>query len=471
MNRTGKFNIFNTILLIIVSLLFSTNINAQGNEELAVKLFEDEQYSEALPHFIELNRLYPGEAIFQYYYGVCLIETGRYGGKARTLLLQSTSGNVPDNAYFYIGKNYHALSDFENAEIYYTRFDNYARRRSKRAVNFKDVVKLMEQNINPFEIKSTQLATEETAKNQTDDTATPNDDLSEVKDSVQQNEPLGKAPETTEFQEQIIPEALKEKNINFILSPEIRYMKVNQFKTPKGKETFIKAWNKSLELENAINILNALRKEYREESDNNKQQNIAQQMLELELSSIQIKAESDENYLLARTLEMEFWQDAPANALTTLKRENDSIQSAIHLPSVISASESNTIYEGEDSEETEEIEEDEKYIEDERVQHEEVNEAVQTNNIIYKVQVGAYSRGLPDYIDRLYAKIAVLRRIDNYTTDKGVVVYTIGELVNFDDAVKLQQQIRQEGIKDAFVVAFNNGKRITLSEAKEITKQ
>jgi hypothetical protein len=49
------------------------------------------------------------------------------------------------------------------------------------------------------------------------------------------------------------------------------------------------------------------------------------------------------------------------------------------------------------------------------------------------------------------------------------VVYTVGELTSFDDAVKLQNQIRQEGVNDAFVVAYLNNKRISLNEARKLS--
>lgn len=92
----------------------------------------------------------------------------------------------------------------------------------------------------------------------------------------------------------------------------------------------------------------------------------------------------------------------------------------------------------------------------------------ETDKIRFKIQIGAYSRSLPDYVDRLYKKLSLIRVIDNYTDDRGVTVYTTGNLTNFEDAVRMQAQVRQEGVKDAFVVAYKNGKRIKLSEAKEI---
>ena len=82
--------------------------------------------------------------------------------------------------------------------------------------------------------------------------------------------------------------------------------------------------------------------------------------------------------------------------------------------------------------------------------------------------MGAYRRGLPPYVKRLFDKLSYIRKIENYTDEKGIVVYTTGNLTNYDDALKMQEQVRREGVEDAYVVPYFNGKRITLSEAKEI---
>ena len=46
--------------------------------------------------------------------------------------------------------------------------------------------------------------------------------------------------------------------------------------------------------------------------------------------------------------------------------------------------------------------------------------------------------------------------------------YTKGNVSTVRDAVRIQNEIRSHGFKDAFVIAFYNGKRISLQEAREI---
>ncbi|WP_372936522.1 SPOR domain-containing protein, partial [Mariniphaga sediminis] len=91
-----------------------------------------------------------------------------------------------------------------------------------------------------------------------------------------------------------------------------------------------------------------------------------------------------------------------------------------------------------------------------------------SEGLVYKVQIGAYSRGVPSYRQRLYKKLSLIRKIENYTDENGVVVYTTGNLTNLDDGEKMKEQVRQEGIEDAVVVPYFNGKRITLEQAKKI---
>lgn len=56
----------------------------------------------------------------------------------------------------------------------------------------------------------------------------------------------------------------------------------------------------------------------------------------------------------------------------------------------------------------------------------------------------------------------------SYYTQKGVYRYTTGNFKKVSDATTLQKKVCDMGFKDAFIVAFNNGERISLQQAKEM---
>lgn len=50
--------------------------------------------------------------------------------------------------------------------------------------------------------------------------------------------------------------------------------------------------------------------------------------------------------------------------------------------------------------------------------------------------------------------------------DKSMYKYTSGHFTSLADAVKLQSQLRTQGCKDAFVVAFKGGVRVPIVKGK-----
>jgi hypothetical protein len=84
------------------------------------------------------------------------------------------------------------------------------------------------------------------------------------------------------------------------------------------------------------------------------------------------------------------------------------------------------------------------------------------NGLVYKVQVGAFRKPIPQDLFKGFAPISAEKVRDDITR------YRVGYFTSFDIANQSKNKVRQLGYKDAFVVALMNGERIKISEAKDI---
>ncbi|MCH2198114.1 MAG: hypothetical protein MK081_04980 [Flavobacteriales bacterium] len=83
--------------------------------------------------------------------------------------------------------------------------------------------------------------------------------------------------------------------------------------------------------------------------------------------------------------------------------------------------------------------------------------------VVYKVQVGAFRNPIPQDHFGDFAPLSA-EQLNN-----GIKRYTAGLFIDYNSADEAKGQIRQRGYSDAFVVAFLNGERISLSEARAMT--
>jgi N-acetylmuramoyl-L-alanine amidase len=87
------------------------------------------------------------------------------------------------------------------------------------------------------------------------------------------------------------------------------------------------------------------------------------------------------------------------------------------------------------------------------------------NGIEYKVQFYASDTEL----NTTHSKFSSLKNENiQHVKESGVYKYRIGSYTTLEEAIKKQSLARKAGFKDAFVVAFSNGKRITVDEAKSL---
>ena len=84
--------------------------------------------------------------------------------------------------------------------------------------------------------------------------------------------------------------------------------------------------------------------------------------------------------------------------------------------------------------------------------------------VIFQVQLGAYAQNRVD------------QDLDtgdglNLTDQNGLQKVVVSQFRTYANAVKLRDRLRQMGVRDAFVVARNNGQRIEVPEALRMTGQ
>lgn len=83
------------------------------------------------------------------------------------------------------------------------------------------------------------------------------------------------------------------------------------------------------------------------------------------------------------------------------------------------------------------------------------------DGIIYKVQVGAFRNPISQDLFKGFAPLM------GEKVSTGITRYTAGIFLDFANADEAKKGIRALGYKDAFVVAFKDGKRINVSEARD----
>lgn len=95
------------------------------------------------------------------------------------------------------------------------------------------------------------------------------------------------------------------------------------------------------------------------------------------------------------------------------------------------------------------------------------NAMIVDSGVVFKVQIGAFKDEVPIDIANKFLKIAG-KGIKNYKDEAGLTIYTVGTFKTYDDAVKAKGEVAAEGITDAFIVAYNDGKKISVDEANQL---
>lgn len=454
------------LLTILFFVLFaSTQVfgSRQDNELVkAIQLFDEKKYLESEQILKKLLEANPDHLMVNYFYGACRTENGHYGNNEIIYLLNGSSGEAPLETDYYLAIQYHAKNRWDEALKHYTRYKGNINEEEQKKVHLSEKIQQCYDKVNPYiteddTINPDILPVAVARKNELEafhpvlkvDSVSVSDSFeNDGIDSA--NVAMAVSPEAPVFAE---PEF---EPINFIINGEITYIDSTNFQTKKGLESYIEGTKKEVEFEQQTKALDALRKQYGACTSYEEKQKIGTQILSGETNNFKLQNEYQNLLQKAKQAEINYWSNATSDEkdafLAKIEEEIKAHQKTQTIEEValdsaliirpgafLSAPTQKKAIENENNDE-----------------------------LIYKIQIGAYSRGVPSYRKKQYEKLSYIRKIENYTDEKGVVVYTTGNLNNYDDALKMQNQVRQEGIEHAFIVPYSNGKRITLKKAKEI---
>jgi hypothetical protein len=137
-------NPFFIILTICVNnelFILSQNYNSTDNKniEIAKIYFQNQNYNSALPYFSDLIAKYPLDPIFNYYYGICLLETGKTSESLSFLKYASTK-EVPNDIYIYLGKSYYYNYEFNKAINLIKRFSTSADSKTRKKYDTEKIL-------------------------------------------------------------------------------------------------------------------------------------------------------------------------------------------------------------------------------------------------------------------------------------------------------------------------------------------
>jgi tetratricopeptide (TPR) repeat protein len=494
------------ILIILSALTLGSNAftpsypNFQAEERnKAIELFHNGKFAEALPIFKKLSDSYPSDYLLKYFTGACLIETGVYTKESEMNLLLAGTRDVPAKVFYYLARFYHAKDDWDSAVRFYNRFKNNSQPGQVAELRIDELIKLAFDHTNPFieagfqiPEKKEPLQPETSSISQQPIVIEPPanmeipkevvvkpdeiTDKSKIEQIVTVSEPE-QQPESIEIpveetvqdstsdipaiESQPItttppPSVAKINFIRFQVNSQVTYLTEDLFQVSEARDAWKTGTEKEIELNGLLSTLTDLRNRYQHTGNPDQRDELARQIIDLERQTLVLRAETNQLFQQARQLEQQWWADADYTTYERFSQVSDSLLrleetlrvASLPPPPVIDNS---LIQENLD------------------LNEEEAEETPDQDGLSYKVQLGSFTRAVPARTQTLFDKIGRIRPIETFVNEEGATVYTTGNMKTYADGLALQNQVRVEGVKDAFVIAIKDGKRIPLPEAKKLT--
>ncbi len=415
------------VLFIFLSIQHSFGQQTVGKETLGIEYFQQENFEKALPVFAKLAQSYPDNAMYNYYYGVCLIKNNIFETAAKESLLNAVVDKTPVNANFYLGNYFHALEDWQEAKDFYDRYDKAGSKQEKKSLRFDYYVSLCEQKKNPFTPK-------------------------ESTDPALFGDTLVKPPPKIDEKIFSIPDALKDSWFNFQVNEILAYHSIEDFKSEASKILFTKAWMCTGQNDSILVLTDSLRKQHERIARVDTRLGLVQQIVDCEQKSYKLMRDREKFLDQSRVKESAYWEKAGTKAAMDYKAAILEREKKLNEAKKLAEKPAEPMPDPAVQKDTVRTESEQSLLTPD------VTETTSTSNdnVVYKVQIGSFRNGVMTSAFKLsYAKISKLRKVDKQTDDKKYVIYTVGSFTRLADATKMKEQLIREGMKGSVVVTYD----------------
>ncbi len=273
-----------------------------------------------------------------------------------------------------------------------------------------------------------------------------------------------KTENSTEFKELkaeefIIPARFAGNTFDFQVNSAISYYSFSHFVKNESKKIFFQAWLKEKELNRITSHTDSLRKVYANASSEQKDE-ISGLILKNEDLSLALNQEIPDLYQKFRDLENQYWQTASPFEVYRFQEKIQLFKDSIRQTFIWKKEQTTTISQ--------------KIPDTLHVYKSSQKNVINTDftsGIIYKIQVGAFRGKLPDNAAKSIKKLSLLRKVEKEKDEKGITIYSTGNLKSYQEALIMQEQVKQEGMKNPTVTAFHNGNLISVNEARKLNNE
>ena len=88
-------------------------------------------------------------------------------------------------------------------------------------------------------------------------------------------------------------------------------------------------------------------------------------------------------------------------------------------------------------------------------------------NVEYKIQLAAFKEAMPDESARYYLMVDSISEMNL----EDLTLLTVGNYISYGKALERRDELRRMGFNDAFIVAFNEGRKVSIEDARQYLRR